>query len=372
MTNSGRIRVIEVVECGGPGGTGNQVAAIMRGLDRSRFEVSLAYAVRSGTPEDFERSCGGRSQETRFFHVPEMTREIGPLRDLKAWLRLYRLFRELSPDVVHAHSSKAGFLARTAAWAAGVPKVFYSPRGYAFQMLDRSALSRALYRALEASVSWIGEVAACSRSEQALAKTLPFARVRLALDAYLGELPPTAPPPEGPPVVAASGRMSFPRNPEAFVTLAKRLSDARAQARCLWIGGGELEAPVREMIRRLALEGRLEATGWLPHEEALARLKAASLFVHFSRWEGLSNSVLEAMAFGLPVVASDIPSNRELVRPGENGFLAKTEAELLERVLALIDDAPLRLRMGNAGRALIEKEYRLPRLLAELSTLYSG
>ncbi|MEK9144381.1 MAG: glycosyltransferase, partial [Elusimicrobiota bacterium] len=256
-------------------------------------------------------------------------REIGPLRDLKAWLRLYRIFRELLPDVVHAHSSKAGFLARTAAWAAGVPKVFYSPRGYAFQMLDRFALSRLLYRALEASVSWIGEVVACSESEAELARGLPVARVRVARDAYLGELPPEISPQEGPVVIAASGRMSFPRNPEAFVTLAKRLTDAGAQARCLWIGGGELEGPVREMIRRLALEGKLEATGWLPHEEALARLKTASIFVHYSRWEGLPNSVLEAMALGLPVVASDLPSNRELVRPGENGFFGQDRGRAL-------------------------------------------
>ncbi|MEK7743307.1 MAG: glycosyltransferase, partial [Elusimicrobiota bacterium] len=274
-------------------------------------------------------------------------------------------------DVVHAHSSKAGYLARTAAWAAGVPKVFYSPRGYAFQMLDRSPLSRSLYRALEASVSWIGEVVACSESEAELARALLFARVRVARDAYLGELPHEISSQEGPVVIAASGRMSFPRNPEAFVDLAKRLCGSRNGVRCLWIGGGELESTVRERTRGLGLDGKLEATGWLPHEEALARLKAVSLFVHYSRWEGLPNSVLEAMALGLPVVASDIPSNRELVRPGEHGFLDKTEAELYERVLALIDDAPLRLRMGKAGRALVEKEYRLPRLLSDLSALYS-
>jgi len=75
-----RMRVIKVVECGGPGGTGNQVAALCRGLDPGIFETHLAYAVRpGGSPAEYESMAGG---STRFHHMPDMVREISPLSDL--------------------------------------------------------------------------------------------------------------------------------------------------------------------------------------------------------------------------------------------------------------------------------------------------
>jgi hypothetical protein len=142
------IKVFQVVECGGPGGTGEQVAAICNGLDPARFEVSLAYATRGTPPEEYRAKCRGAKAA---YFVPEMTREIAPALDLRAVARLRRLFAEHRPAVVHAHSSKAGVLARAAARAAGVPKVFYTPHGYGFLMRDRSVAARALYRAVEAA-----------------------------------------------------------------------------------------------------------------------------------------------------------------------------------------------------------------------------
>jgi glycosyltransferase involved in cell wall biosynthesis len=359
------LRVIEVLECGGPGGTGNQVAAIIRGLDKARFERILVYAVRPGsTREDYEAlACGA----DRYVFVPEMTREIAPLKDLAAWWKLYRLFCELKPDVVHAHSSKAGYLARTAAWAAGVPKIFYSPRGYSFLQQDRSELSLVLYRSLEISVSWIGTTVACSESEASLARGLLTARkVIEAPDAYLGDFPERAKEASGELVVCASGRMSYPRHPEAFVRLAKRAKASGLKAKFLWIGGGELEESVRAMAG-----ASVEITGWLSHEKALERLRACDIFVHYSRWEGLANAVLEAMACELPVVASDLPANHELVHDGKTGWVARNEDELFARVRSLAEDERRRSSMGHAGRDLVKAEFGLGRLLEELGELYT-
>lgn len=384
-----RLRVLQILECGGPGGAGNQVAAMVRGLDKSRFEVVLAYAVRPGSsPAEYEALARGAD---RYIHIPEMSREISPARDLAALLRIFRLLREVRPDVIHAHSSKAGWLARAAGLLAGAPRIFYSPRGYSFLQLDRSPLSRALYRALEASVAWIGETVAVSESEARLACGLwTSRRVRVVRDAFLGELP-AAPacerPPRGEAVVCSAGRMSYPRNPEAFARLAKRLPGTRSPrdgperredcakgeplARCVWVGGGELEPEIRRMIATRGLEGRLEVTGWLPQAQVLPRLAQCDIFVHFSRWEGLANAVIDAMAAGLPVVASDIPPNRELVRPGGNGWLVKDEDELFGRVSELIAAPELRASFGRAGRERVMREFGTDRLLRELSALYS-
>ena len=366
-----KIRVMEILECGGPGGTGYQVAAICNGLDKDRFESTLVYAVRPGSsPQEYEALAKGTDH---FVYMPEMVREISPLSDLRALRRLYRLFKEQRPDIVHAHSSKAGFLARLAAWAAGVKRIYYSPRGYSFLQIDRSIFTRAFYRALERLASAFGEVVAVSDAEAELARELGAAKVRVVRDAYLGEMQTLDKASAGKRgvVVCASGRLTYARHPEAFVRLAQRLTDSRNGVKCVWIGGGELQPLIEEMLRDLGLAGRMEVTGWLPHDEALRRLAQADVFVHYSRWDAMPNAVLEAMACGLPVVASNIPGNQELIRPDENGFLAGSEVELLEKTLQLVDDPTLGARLGTVGRVLVRGSYSRERLLREIDGLYS-
>ena len=368
----GRVKVLQVIECGGPGGSGQQVAALCNALDPARFEVGLAYAVRPGTaPEEYRRTAPGAAQA---FHIPEMTREISLGRDLAALRRLTELFRREKPDVVHAHCSKAGALARLAARRAGVPRTFYSPRGYSFLMLDRPAASRAFYRAIERSVSWIGEIVAVSESEAALARTLSWGKpVHVAPDPYWPALPPPREDGKGGAVtVGACGRLTYARNPEAFVRLAQRLTDSRNDLRCLWIGDGELGAHIREMIHDMNLSARLELTGWLAPEAARERLRGLDVLVHFSRWEGLPNVVLEAMAAGVPVVASDVPGNRDAVTDGETGLIAKDEVALLEKTLELVDDPARRKRMGEAARERVARRFSPRRTVEILERLYAG
>lgn len=361
------IKVFEVVECGGPGGTGEQVAAICNGLDSARFDVSLVYAVRGGSPEEYRAKCAGAKAA---HYVAEMTREISPVLDAAAFRRLRRLFAEHRPDVVHAHSSKAGALARAAAKAAGVKEVFYTPHGYGFLQQDRSAASRLLYRALEKAASQVGTVIACSPGEAAIAEGLAGrGRVRTVCDAYLGDFPELVP--HDGIVVGSCGRMTYARNPDAWLLLAQRLTDSRNGVRCLWIGGGEDEARLRAHFVNMNLTGRAEISGWLPAAQARERMRSMDVFVHYSRWDAMPNAVLEAMAAGLPVVASDNAGNRDAVTDGVTGFLARTEAELLERCQQLIDDPALRARLGAAGRERVRSDFSRERMLAGLSALYA-
>jgi glycosyltransferase involved in cell wall biosynthesis len=361
------IRVFEVVECGGPGGTGEQVAAICNGLDPARFNVSLVYAVRGGSPEEYRAKCRGAKTA---YYVPEMTREIAPAADAAALRKLHRLFAEHRPDVVHAHSSKAGVLARAAAKAAGIKKIFYTPHGYGFLMLDRSAASRALYRTIEKAAARIGATIAVSPSEGAQAKRLGAKSVSVVCDAYLGDFP--EPLAHDGLLVGSCGRMTHARNPDAWVLLVQRLCDSRNGVKCVWIGGGEDEARTRENLVNMNLLTKVAVTGWLPAEAARERLRGLDLFVHYSRWDAMPNAVLEAMALGLPVVASDVPGNRDAVIDGATGFLVKTEIELLERSQQLLDDEPLRRKLGAAGRERVRREFSRERMLAELSQLYSA
>ena len=360
------IKVFQVVECGGPGGTGEQVAAICNGLDPARFEVSLVYAVRGGVPEEYRAKCEGAKAAC---YVPEMTREISPARDLEAWGKLRALFKEHKPDVVHAHSSKAGVLARAAAKAAGIKTVFYTPHGYGFLQQDRSAASRLLYKTVEKAASCLATTIACAPGEAAAAAALG-GRVVTVCDAYLGEF--REPLPHDGLVAGSCGRLTFARNPDAWLLLAQRLTDSRNGLKCVWIGGGEDEPRVRVQLENMNLAGRAELTGWLDADAARERLRALDFFVHYSRWDALPNAVLEAMAAGLPVVASDNAGNRDAVVDGVTGFIVKSEVELLERCQLLIDNKDLRLKLGAAGRERVRREFSRERMLSELSRLYSG
>ncbi|MEK7232935.1 MAG: glycosyltransferase [Elusimicrobiota bacterium] len=360
------IKVYQIVECGGPGGTGEQVAAICNGLDAARFEVSLIYAVRGGSPDEYRAKCAGAKAA---YFVPEMIREISLTNDLAALHKLRALFAEHRPDVVHAHSSKAGVLARTAAKAASIKTIFYTPHGYGFLQQDRSAAARLLYKTVEKAASRVGSVIACSPSEAAAAAVLTGGRpVHTVCDAYLGEF--LDPLPHEGLAVGSCGRMTYARNPDAWILLAQRLTDSRNGLKCIWIGGGEDETRMRVLLENMNLPGRAELTGWLSAPQARERLRALDVFVHYSRWDALPNAVLEAMAAGLPVVASDNAGNRDAVEDGVSGFIVKSEAELLERCQQLIDDKSLRLKLGAAGRERVRREFSRERMLAELSRLY--
>jgi glycosyltransferase involved in cell wall biosynthesis len=254
-------------------------------------------------------------------------------------LELRRLFVEKRPDAVHVHAAKDGAAARLAAKLAGVKKIFYTPRGLP-----------APGGPLGWAASRIGE--------------------RVARDIYLGDFP--EPAPHDDVVVGARGRMTAALDPDAWVLLVQRLTDSRNGIRCVWIGGGEDEAKTRTHLTNMNLLMKASVTGELPDEQARQALRGLDVFVRYARSASSPGAVLEAMAFGLPVVASDLPAHRAAVVPGETGFLVKTEVELLERCQELIDDADLRRRLGAAGRERVRREFSRERQLAELSRLYSA
>ena len=153
--------------------------------------------------------------------------------------------------------------------------------------------------------------------------------------------------------------------------LAAGLRRARPDARFIWIGGGEQEEDIRRLAHERGLQGNLEITGWLKPEQALEKMRELDILVHYSRWEGLPNAVLEAMALGLPVVASDAPGNQDAVIPDVTGLLARDEASLLRAALRLAHDASLRRKLGQAGRERILLEFTPAQALGALEKLYA-
>lgn len=324
------IKVIQVVENAAPDAAA-QASAIRAGLDAAKFDAALVDATGMSTAE------------------------------------LRRLFLDRRPRAVHAHG--AGVRARVAAKAAGVGTILHTPHGYGFLSGDRPA-ARALEKLLERGAARIGSVVAASPSEAEQARRLGAARVAVVRDAYDGEFP--EPLPHDDLLVASWGNMTPDQDPEAWVLLAQRLCDSRNGLRCLWLGGGPGEELARTNLNNMNLLMKVEVTGPIEAAAARERLRGADLFVRFSREARDCRAVLDAMARGLAVVASDLPAHRDAIEDGVTGFLVRSEVELLERCHQLVDDDALRAKLGAAGRERVKREHSRARQLDELSRLYAA
>ncbi len=166
------------------------------------------------------------------------------------------------------------------------------------------------------------------------------------------------------------GRLDAQKSQSTLVDAVARLR-GRAAVRCLLIGEGPKRASLEAQIRRLKLEDCVQLLG--ERDDVTAWLSALDIFVLPSLWEGLPNALLEAMAMGLPVVASAVDGIVEAVSDGKNGLLAPTRnaAALAKRILELSADAQLRQRLGLAAKATINERFSLLDMIAAYEKAYS-
>ena len=295
------------------------------------YDIYLAYGLRPETPPDFKARFDPR---VHLVEVKDFCREIRPARDFGALQQLRQLAREIRPDLIHLHSSKAGALGRLA-WSGKKTPLLYTPHGYSFLMADCSPLRRQMYRTIEAVCGWRRcTTVSCGAGEhrESLRLARRAAWIPNGIDVEeLNRLMALAPAPaqDKPFTVYTLGRICPQKNPEQFAAVARALPEVHF----VWIGEGEqralLDAP------------NIEITGWVSREQALRRAMEGDVFLLTSRWEGLPMSLLESMYLGKTCAVSDAAGNREVIRTGENGFVCRRVEEYVQAI-----------RQARAGRTM--------------------
>lgn len=302
------------------------------------------------------------------------------------WLyrQLYRLLREWRPAVVHTRNLGA-LEFQLPAWAARVPARVHSEHGRDADDVDgvnqRHIALRRLYKGLVQHQIALGselttylrdKVGVAPESLSTICNGVDHSRFTPAI---------TRAPIEGSPfrspahwLVGTVGRMQHVKAPtvlvEAFIRVLKQRPALRERLRLVLVGDG----PLREECRQ-----RLEAAGladlaWLAGERSDVPdiMRGLDCFVLSSRVEGISNTILEAMASGLPVLATDVGGNRDLIVPGVTGVIVPADdVASLAAALTALAAAPSRAAaMGRAGRATVEREFSLPAMVAAYENVY--
>ena len=296
---------------------------------------------------------------------------IRPVRDLRALGEIHSVLKRVRPDLVSAHSSKAGILGRAAARLLRVPVVF-TAHGWAFTpgIPSREA---AVYRWIERMAAPLAtRIITVSEFDRQLALSHRLASADRVVTVHNGmpDIPATlrADPGRSPVRLVMTARFE-PQKDHA--TLFRALAGLKQEAWHLdLIGDGPLLPSAETMVGELGLGQRVRF--WGQRMDVAERLAEAQVAVLITNWEGFPRSILEAMRAGLPVVSSAVGGIAESVRDGETGFVvARGDVEAVQgRLRQLLADPALRTRLGRQARARYERDFTLEHTVEKTLAVY--
>jgi len=375
-----KIKIVQVITRLIKGGAQKVCLDITEGLPKDRYEVFLL----SGPETGLEGSLWDKAKQIQGVNintVPELVREISPIKDLLALFRLYYFFSKISPDIVHCHTSKAGFIGCLAGWLARVPVIIFSPHGHLFSPTAKiPSVSHGTLRmqffyfltklAYLLSTKVIAQNSA-DRDEQIKLRLGPASKYKIIHNAV--EIKPVAPAQSGNknyPILATVGRLSAEKGQVYLLEALKSVRKEFPDTQLLVIGDGILRKELETFVEKENLNNNVRFTGLCDDPSQL--LKDIDIFVLPSLYESFGIVLLEAMAQGKPVIASNVNGIPEVVTDGETGILVPpaNPGALSEAIIKLTRDKELAKKMGQAGYERVKKLFRREQMVDNFDNLY--
>ena len=337
------LRVLHLTESMGAG-VQNLLFRLAGRQAEAGADVSVHYLDRPEAPpaDELRGQFDPRVALVRIDSAPAALRRL-----MASFVAARRALRSRDFDVIHLHSSFAGFAGRLAKLVTPSPtKVMYSPHGYSFLRLSSPPPVRLLWQLLEAAMARVGVSVLTSESELAVGRSRLRPREAVLLHTgvevsrYDAERSHRL---AEPPVVAMVGRICYQKAPWRFAAVAEAL---HGMAQFVWVGDGDASD------RSRWLDGtEVEVAGWLDEKSLRDFLAETTVLLFPTLWEGMSMSLMQAQAQGVPAIVSDAVGNRDAVRHGVTGYVIRTDDELISRTRELLLDPELRDRMSEAAVA---------------------
>jgi len=367
------MRILYVITAAEFGGAPHHVIKLMEHMVEQGHAVGLVAAPEPRLMEEAEKL------EVSVFPNPHFVGFGKPVEDIKSLWGVYQAIKSFKPDLVHAHSTKAGFAARLCCFILRFKPVLFTAHGWAFTegrpYWKRWLLAQAERLAARATT----RIICVSEHDRELALQFGVARQDKLVVVHNG-ITPWLPTQGG----GARIRRGLGLQNTTTITFVGRLVPQKdvltllsamkdlPNGKLLMIGDGELRPQVEDFIHQNELEDRVVLLG--TRYDVPDILADSDIFVLPSRWEGLPYVVIEASMAGLPVVATRVGGIPELVEDGVTGFLVPpgNPEALSEAIQRLLDNKDLRHQMGRAGREKALREFTSEHMLVETDKVYEG
>jgi len=355
-------------------GVQNMMLSLLAGLDKDEYEI---YVIsKPGGPLEKEVEKAGY----HYLPVRFLERNIS-IFDLAAFICIFRLIRKYQFDIVHTHSSKTGFMGRIAAKLAGVKRVFHTVHGFAIHE-HQSNLVNKIYMFLEKIAGrFCDKVIFVNDHEREMAVAKGILPADKVITIYNGISPEDFKVKDAEEylkernysenlfTIGSVLRFTTQKNIYNTVMAAIEVCERNVDIQFVFVGDGDDFLICKNLIDQAKMNTRILLTGWQDKiNEILIKLDA---FILYSRWEGLSISILEAMASGLPIIASNIKGNNELVDT-ENGVLVDVRnTNSLVEVLVDLPQRKNELYMwSKKSRSRVEEKFTIQRFITEYKEVY--
>jgi len=359
---SAKKSLLYIITQSGIGGAQSNVLDLISGFQED-YNIHLATRL-----EGLLTECAA-SQNVSIHLLPNLVRHLNLFCDLQAVNECVSLIRQIKPDIIHAHSSKAGFIARIAGWVCKVPVVF-TAHGWAFSP-GNPPLRKWTALISEKLTSPLGKSIICvSESNRQMAIQLGVGDKNSLVTIHNGikDIPTVlANPSVQPPRLIMVARFNEPKDQPA---LLKAVSFLSSPFHLDFVGSGSSLESCKALAQSLGVQDKVSFLG--DRTDVPQLLAQSQIFILISHYEGLPISILEAMRAGLPVIATSVNGIPEEVEHGKTGLLVPRQdvKAIADAIQTLIQSPEIRQQMGEAGRQKFLEEFTIERMLNEVKAVY--
>jgi glycosyltransferase involved in cell wall biosynthesis len=365
-----KVKVIHIITRLDKGGSAENTLLTTMGLDKNKYEVVLIKGLSLESEMSAEERTsldeGLKQAElkgVKLITVPSLIRRINPMLDLQALFRLYRIFLQKKPAIIHTHTSKAGILGRWASFFARVPIVVHTPHGHIFYGYHGKIKTK-LFILIEKLTAMITDmIITLTKREKDdhiqfdISKSHKFAVIHSGVNledfsknfVNSDELKRDLGIPITDSIVGTVGRLVEIKGHRYLLDAARLVLNKLPNVTFLLIGDGHLMTELINHASALGIKNKVIFGGW--RGDVAQLINAFDIFVLPSLNEGMGRVLVEAMAMGKPIVASDIGGIPDLVKDGTNGILfpPRDVHAMAEAIMKLLLDRELARKMGKEG-----------------------
>lgn len=378
-----RIKVLQIIESTGKSGPRYLLSNLVHNLDKHRFQVEVICSTLRD--RDFYTDIEKMEEAGIKVVIVEMKRKISLWSDFIAFFKLCFYIMEGRYDIVHTHSSKAGFLGRLASRLMGVRTVIHTPHCFCFEAQDMQRIEKRFYFYIEKFAAlFCNKIIAVSESQKqdiikrGLVNPGKVITIENGIDTYrftdngfdIEKKKQELGLDNGSIILGTVGVLNESKGHSYLIRAISEIINQGFDVKLIIAGEGILRRELETLSDQLGLNGRIKLLGF--REDIPQILSLMDIFVFPSLWEGMSLALLEAMASGLPVISTEVHGTIDLIQDNKRGLLVKRKdiLGLVRAVKYLISNPNEAKRMGQEAKELVCKNYTLDRQISRIEGLY--